>query len=144
MFLDDRINNLFPKGDPEDRDEYSAENVFWCLLRRGGLICKDRRNKLILVKRSTWRWKRSIVKASSQTGDRNDLDNQLFDTFAGCQQILRQDPQQTDNRDRFENLCHNIQTRYRRSPLLTRERDRLETIYRRRESNPYTIADQAV
>ena len=32
--------------------------------------------------------------------DRNDLDDQLFDTFAGCRQLLRQDPQQA--RDRHE------------------------------------------
>nr|WP_199288732.1 HsdR family type I site-specific deoxyribonuclease [Pseudanabaena mucicola] len=38
--------------------------------------------------------------------DRNDLDDQLFDTFAGCQQILRQDPQQADNRDRVRQLLN--------------------------------------
>ncbi|MCY7337196.1 MAG: DEAD/DEAH box helicase family protein [Chamaesiphon sp.] len=31
--------------------------------------------------------------------DRNDLDDQLLDTFAGCQQLLRQAPQQADHRD---------------------------------------------
>ena len=31
--------------------------------------------------------------------DRNDLDDQLFDTFAGCQDILRQEPKQADSRD---------------------------------------------
>jgi type I restriction enzyme, R subunit len=36
--------------------------------------------------------------------DRNDLDDQLFDTFAGCQQLLRQAPQQVDNRDRVREL----------------------------------------
>jgi type I restriction enzyme, R subunit len=36
--------------------------------------------------------------------DRNDLDDQLFDTFAGCQQLLRQAPQQADNRDRVREL----------------------------------------
>ena len=30
--------------------------------------------------------------------DRNDLDGQLFDTFAGCRQLLRQDPIQADSR----------------------------------------------
>jgi len=30
--------------------------------------------------------------------DRNDLDGQLFDTFAGCRQLLRQDPLQADSR----------------------------------------------
>lgn len=36
--------------------------------------------------------------------DRNDLDDQLFDTFAGCQQLLRQAPQQAENRDRVREL----------------------------------------
>ncbi len=31
--------------------------------------------------------------------DRNDLDDQLFDTFAGCQDILRQEPKQSDSRE---------------------------------------------
>lgn len=31
--------------------------------------------------------------------DRNDLDDQLFDTFASCKQILRQDPMQAGNRN---------------------------------------------
>ena len=31
--------------------------------------------------------------------DRNDLDDQLFDTFASCKQILRQDPVQVENRN---------------------------------------------
>jgi len=30
--------------------------------------------------------------------DRNDLDDQLFDTFASCKQLLRQDPVQAKNR----------------------------------------------
>jgi type I restriction enzyme R subunit len=38
--------------------------------------------------------------------DRNDLDDQLFDTFAGCQQLLRQDPQQADNRDQVRQLLN--------------------------------------
>ena len=29
--------------------------------------------------------------------DRNDLDDQLFDTFAGCRQVLRQEPQQAQS-----------------------------------------------
>ena len=29
--------------------------------------------------------------------DRNDLDDQLFDTFAGCKQLLRQEPKQAEN-----------------------------------------------
>ncbi len=36
--------------------------------------------------------------------DRNDLDDQLFDTFAGCRQLLRQEPQQADNRERLQQL----------------------------------------
>lgn len=31
--------------------------------------------------------------------DRNDLDDQLFDTFAGCRHLLRQDPVQVESRD---------------------------------------------
>lgn len=31
--------------------------------------------------------------------DRNDLDDQLFDTFAGCRQLLRQEPTQVESRD---------------------------------------------
>ncbi|KQC11929.1 MAG: DEAD/DEAH box helicase [Desulfuromonas sp. SDB] len=31
--------------------------------------------------------------------DRNDLDDQLFDTFAGCNQLLRQKPVQAESRD---------------------------------------------
>ncbi len=31
--------------------------------------------------------------------DRNDLDDQLFDTFASCKQLLRQDPAQAENRE---------------------------------------------
>ncbi|MFO5529105.1 MAG: type I restriction endonuclease subunit R [Cuspidothrix sp.] len=38
--------------------------------------------------------------------DRNDLDDQLFDTFAGCQQLLRQDPQQAENRDQVRELLN--------------------------------------
>jgi type I restriction enzyme R subunit len=36
--------------------------------------------------------------------DRNDLDEQLFDTFANCKQLLRQDPVQAQNRDNLKNL----------------------------------------
>jgi type I restriction enzyme R subunit len=35
--------------------------------------------------------------------DRNDLDDQLFDTFASSTQLLRQEPRQVENRAR---LCH--------------------------------------
>jgi type I restriction enzyme, R subunit len=38
--------------------------------------------------------------------DRNDLDDQLFDTFAGCRQLLRQEPKQADNRDAVRELLN--------------------------------------
>ncbi len=34
--------------------------------------------------------------------DRNDLDDQLFDTFAASKQLLRQEPVQADNRDKLK------------------------------------------
>lgn len=36
--------------------------------------------------------------------DRNDLDDQLFDTFAASRQLLRQDPVQTENREHLKEL----------------------------------------
>jgi type I restriction enzyme R subunit len=36
--------------------------------------------------------------------DRNDLDDQLFDTFASCPNLLRQEPVQADNRDELKKL----------------------------------------
>jgi len=36
--------------------------------------------------------------------DRNDLDDQLFDTFAACTQVLRQDPVQVDDRKELKRL----------------------------------------
>lgn len=36
--------------------------------------------------------------------DRNDLDDQLFDTFAGCSQILKQAPTQAKDRDHLKEL----------------------------------------
>jgi len=36
--------------------------------------------------------------------DRNDLDQQLFDTFAGCKQLLRQTPVQAEDRDHLKEL----------------------------------------
>lgn len=36
--------------------------------------------------------------------DRNDLDDQLFDTFAGCKQLLRQDPVQAESRENLKKL----------------------------------------
>ncbi len=36
--------------------------------------------------------------------DRNDLDDQLFDTFAACKQLLRQDPIQAQNRNHIKEL----------------------------------------
>jgi type I restriction enzyme R subunit len=38
--------------------------------------------------------------------DRSDLDDQLFDTFAGCRQLLRQSPQQAENRDAVRQLLN--------------------------------------
>jgi type I restriction enzyme R subunit len=38
--------------------------------------------------------------------DRNDLDDQLFNTFAGCHQLLRQDPQQANNREQLRELLN--------------------------------------
>ena len=36
--------------------------------------------------------------------DRNDLDDQLFETFANCKQLLRQEPVQAQNRDDLKKL----------------------------------------
>ena len=36
--------------------------------------------------------------------DRNDLDDQLFDTFAACQELLRQKPVQAEDREDLKNL----------------------------------------
>lgn len=36
--------------------------------------------------------------------DRNDLDEQLFDTFASCKQLLRQDPVKAGNREELKSL----------------------------------------
>ena len=36
--------------------------------------------------------------------DRNDLDDQLFDTFAASKQLLRQEPVQADSRDHLKSL----------------------------------------
>lgn len=36
--------------------------------------------------------------------DRNDLDDQLFDTFASCTQLLRQEPKQVENREQLKKL----------------------------------------
>ncbi len=38
--------------------------------------------------------------------DRNDLDDQLFDTFAGCRQLLRQEPQQANDRAAVRELLN--------------------------------------
>lgn len=38
--------------------------------------------------------------------DRNDLDDQLFETFAGCRQLLRQEPQQAENREAVRELLN--------------------------------------
>lgn len=36
--------------------------------------------------------------------DRNDLDDQLYDTFSSCQQLLRQEPQQAEDRKHLRTL----------------------------------------
>lgn len=36
--------------------------------------------------------------------DRNDLDDQLFETFAGCKQLLRQEPEQAEQRSDLKKL----------------------------------------
>jgi type I restriction enzyme R subunit len=36
--------------------------------------------------------------------DRNDLDDQLFDTFAASTQLLRQEPKQVESRDQLKEL----------------------------------------
>jgi len=36
--------------------------------------------------------------------DRNDLDEQLYETFTNCQQLLRQKPQQADSRKDLQKL----------------------------------------
>ena len=36
--------------------------------------------------------------------DRNDLDDQLFDTFSNCKQLLRQSPRQAENRHHLKDL----------------------------------------
>ncbi len=38
--------------------------------------------------------------------DRNDLDNQLFGTFAACQDLLRQTPVQAESREQLRELLH--------------------------------------
>ncbi|MEA5452955.1 type I restriction endonuclease subunit R [Leptolyngbya sp. CCNP1308] len=38
--------------------------------------------------------------------DRNDLDDQLFDTFAGCRQLLRQEPRQANDRAAVRDLLN--------------------------------------
>ncbi|MGH9795168.1 MAG: type I restriction endonuclease subunit R [Candidatus Acidiferrales bacterium] len=38
--------------------------------------------------------------------DRNDLDEQLFDTFAACKDLLRQKPEQAQSRDDLHSLLH--------------------------------------
>ncbi len=38
--------------------------------------------------------------------DRNDLDDQLFQTFTRCQELLRQEPKQADSRDQLKELIN--------------------------------------
>lgn len=51
---------------------------------------------------------KSVLKLNNPTivviTDRNDLDDQLFDTFAGCKQLLRQEPVQAKNREDLKEL----------------------------------------
>lgn len=51
---------------------------------------------------------KSVLKLDNPTvvviTDRNDLDDQLFDTFANCKQLLRQDPVQAHSRDDLKSL----------------------------------------
>jgi len=51
---------------------------------------------------------KSVLKLNNPTivvlTDRNDLDDQLFDTFAACKQLLRQDPVQAHNRENLKEL----------------------------------------
>jgi len=51
---------------------------------------------------------KSVLKLNNPTivviTDRNDLDDQLFDTFAGCKQLLRQEPVQAQNREDLKEL----------------------------------------
>lgn len=53
---------------------------------------------------------KSVLKLNNPTivviTDRNDLDEQLFDTFAGCKQLLRQEPVQASNRTDLKELLH--------------------------------------
>src|SRR5450756_2899379 len=51
-------------------------------------------------------YKRQVIKHPAMANptlvvltDRNDLDDQLFGTFAGCHELLRQEPAQADSRD---------------------------------------------
>jgi type I restriction enzyme R subunit len=51
---------------------------------------------------------KSVLKLNNPTvvvlTDRNNLDDQLFDTFAGCKQLLRQEPVQASSRDHLKEL----------------------------------------
>ncbi len=51
---------------------------------------------------------KSVLELSNPTivviTDRNDLDDQLFDTFASCKQLLRQEPVQAHNRENLKEL----------------------------------------
>lgn len=38
--------------------------------------------------------------------DRNDLDDQLFGTFSGCKELLRQTPEHAESRDHLQELLH--------------------------------------
>jgi hypothetical protein len=52
--------------------------------------------------------------------DRNDLDDQLFDTFAASTQLLRQEPRQVENRDQLNEVAFGSASRmYLAKPYTT-------------------------
>lgn len=77
--------------------------------------------------------------------DRNDLDGQLFDTFAACQELLRQKPQQANSRKELRELLNRevggvIFTTIQKFSLEERE-DTVPVLTKR--SNVIVIADEA-
>ena len=77
--------------------------------------------------------------------DRNDLDDQLFDTFTGCRQLLRQDPAQAETRQELRDFLNVaaggiVFTTIQKFSLLEGE-DRFPMLSDRR--NIIVIADEA-
>lgn len=76
--------------------------------------------------------------------DRNDLDDQLFDTFAGCKQLLRQVPVQANNKGELKDLLKTsgggiiFTTIQKFSPEVGSEYEQLSD-----RSNIIVIADEA-